>query len=356
MLESAAWGRCQESKLIPEKSLSRRERKIKEKQKKSMTSIEELLQRKSEKMCVYSDIYDAFAVLIEDRATMREKWEERENDSIYKRISNDYKPIRFPVTYLLKSGDKSGEILGVSSMIGGEPKDLRQIANTLRQLGKAYVSQKRSDLPKLFFQTNVLSGEGIESQCKINNNWIGWKTCQIALEMQCPWAKLLLEGKKLIETRAYDLPQILLGVKIDILQSKAGRAGVSNLPDIVESKESINDLVDRIGWFTIKEVIKYTSKEQFDKDKNKHLVEENSGYGWKEGKPLYGWVVGESGYYSEGRQDMSRIIRRMRSLFEINFKEDMKRNIQREQYHKKGRKHRSQSQGSSTTKKKKRRY
>lgn len=124
--------------------------------------------------------------------------------------------------------------------------------------------------------------------------WEGWGKCDFGLEMQSPWAGLLLEGKKTIETRAYDLPPALLGRRIDILQSKTGST-VSSLGNVV-AVGAVEDeaTVRRVGWCTFTRVIRYQDRESFEADEAAHLVKKDSAFGWKEGitKVVYGWVVG----------------------------------------------------------------
>jgi len=82
-------------------------------------------------------------------------------------------------------------------------------------------------------------------QCP-NESWHGWNETrkvhsggevtsagiQFGLEMQCPYAELLLKGHKTIETRSYPLPSPLLTkandvqVRIEILESESGQDGV----------------------------------------------------------------------------------------------------------------------------------
>ena len=52
------------------------------------------------------------------------------------------------------------------------------------------------------------------------------------LEMQQPWADLVLQGKKQIETRTYKLPPSLLYKHVAISESDSG-SNTSGLPDCV---------------------------------------------------------------------------------------------------------------------------
>lgn len=60
-------------------------------------------------------------------------------------------------------------------------------------------------------------------------DWDGFKDRPVGLEMQRPWAGHLLEGRKTIETRQYDLPRALLNRRIEVLESRRGQDGVSSL-------------------------------------------------------------------------------------------------------------------------------
>ena len=183
---------------------------------------------------------------------------------------------------------------------------------------------------------------------QVTESWEGWyksrkaigrdtneDITQFGLEMQCPYAEHLLDGRKVIETRGYSLPSALLTdiscsrsspVRISILESKAGKDGVSSIPDQVEvltNEQSKNDgpthpFLIRKGWCTFIESFRYRSREQFEADEHKHLVPPTSGYGWDGTRPIYGWVVGTCGYYpADGTDEHFHAKRRMRSLFEI---------------------------------------
>ena len=162
-------------------------------------------------------------------------------------------------------------------------------------------------------------------------SWEGWADASVGLEMQAPFAGYILDGTKKIETRAYPLPPSLLStpdneVKIDILESQKGQDGVSSIPNSVSLRTSNNNndtgpLLRRKGWCTFKQSIQYTSCEQFEADVDKHLVDSSSGYGWSDNRPMYGWVVGSYGLYSQDDVSNDKYItaeRRMRSLFELN--------------------------------------
>ena len=121
--------------------------------------------------------------------------------------------------------------------------------------------------------------------------WQGWAEAErkFVLEMQHPFSVLVVSGKKTIETRSYPLPDALLNVKIWIIESEKGRAGVSALPSTFPLQETTK--VRQIGWVTFNKCIEYKSKEEFESDAGKHLVDPNSGYGWNDERPMFGWVI-----------------------------------------------------------------
>eukprot|EP00580_Thalassiosira_gravida_P017177 CAMPEP_0201657964 /NCGR_PEP_ID=MMETSP0494-20130426/1023_1 /ASSEMBLY_ACC=CAM_ASM_000839 /TAXON_ID=420259 /ORGANISM="Thalassiosira gravida, Strain GMp14c1" /LENGTH=576 /DNA_ID=CAMNT_0048134889 /DNA_START=8 /DNA_END=1738 /DNA_ORIENTATION=+ len=170
-----------------------------------------------------------------------------------------------------------------------------------------------------------------------NNNsktpyWPGWTEAttnqrQFGLELQSPFAGYVLDGRKTIETRAYALPPDLLSnhhddcqeVRIDILESEMGQAGVSSIPNAVALTDDTTKrpLLKRTGWCTFTQSFKYTSREQFEADEEKHMVDPSSGYGWSEERPMYGWVVGSFGVHEGDNDGYTTAERRMRSLFEL---------------------------------------
>jgi hypothetical protein len=134
--------------------------------------------------------------------------------------------------------------------------------------------------------------------------------------MQHPWAGQLLAGKKAIETRAYNLPADLIGKKVEILQSSEGKAGISALGDTIDFSAGV---VERVGWCVFDRVIDYRDQATFEADEGRHLVQRDSGYGWKPGSTevVYGWVVSDYGLYDKHEVTYNRATRRMRSLFEL---------------------------------------
>ena len=91
----------------------------------------------------------------------------------------------------------------------------------------------------------------------------------------------------------------------------------------MDGKEIAKLSLKRVGWCIFEKVIVYRYKAKFDADKNQHLVDPQSNYGWKaDTKVVYGWGVSKYGKYKKGGgkkapKEMKCIVRRMRSLFEL---------------------------------------
>jgi len=290
----------------------RSERKLKEKRKKAREGMHELLSRGESKGGALADIYEPIAVLLEERATMRELWSQREKDGVFHELSRDNRPMPLPFDFMVSGSDSKPAGRG-SSPLPGTADELRSLVNQLRRWGEAFESGMEEDLPTVAVASAPQWPSGNHSKPM---KWAGWSSLAFGLEMQQPWAGLLLQGKKSIETRAYDLPRALIGKKIEILQSRMGKAGISGLKDsfILENSD-----VERVGWCKFEKVIEYHDKESFVSDEGKHMVKSDSGYGWKDGatEVIFGWVVGDSGFYKSPDLQYAAATRRLRSLFEL---------------------------------------
>ena len=123
-------------------------------------------------------------------------------------------------------------------------------------------------------------------------------TGKVALEVQQPWADLLLNGEKTVETRTYPFPPWLWGDKIDVLQAAEGTPGVSAVPDSVYSGDPRFQLA---GWIEVQKCFKYASREEWASDTDRHRVpiDEAGAYGWSDDRDLYGWVVSSTGRHED---------------------------------------------------------
>lgn len=330
LLRWAAEGRC----LRPSDAAgaaSRAERKLRDKRKKAAATLRDVLDRELSSPSNNSNnknnnsegsilMYESMAGLLEERAVMRELWGKREKDHVFRDMSAEYRPLPLPCRFGVvgpvvdeKSSSACQSEQGVSPM-PGTPEELRTLAMDLRALGRAYVSGESDHLPNLFEPARMV---GTTDELSKAVDWIGWTEYDFGLEMQCPWARSLLDGHKTIETRAYNLPPALLGKKIAILETPQGQAGVSDMGDSINFDTGESKI---IGWCRFSGVRLYSNSQAFARDEKAHLVQPSSGFGWKEGatKLIYGWVVSERGGVDDG--DALRYksaTRRLRSLYQL---------------------------------------
>lgn len=146
-----------------------------------------------------------------------------------------------------------------------------------------------------------------------NNNQIGLKSHQplIGLEVQQPWAEKLLNGERVIETRAYDLPDGLLNHPIKIIETPPGGMDIHG-----SSKARI------VGEVIFKEVRRYADRDAFVKDQAFHCVDAaNEMIGWDaredSDKPKFGWIVESVKREAIWQPTNGSIKRAFRSLFRI---------------------------------------
>ncbi|CAM9521839.1 unnamed protein product, partial [Discosporangium mesarthrocarpum] len=140
----------------------------------------------------------------------------------------------------------------------------------------------------------------------------------VALEVQAPWAARLVQGKKIVETRAYPLPTPLLGHRLEILESKPGRDGVSTLPDCIVggARDGAGQGLRVVGHVTVQACRAYASRGEWEADAKRHLVPIDSppmqtgaegqvkgkrGYGWGGPGSVYQWEVGLAVEYEVAR-------------------------------------------------------
>ena len=97
------------------------------------------------------------------------------------------------------------------------------------------------------------------------------------INIQTPWARLLLSKKKQIETRTYPLPIKYLGQDLWLIETP-GRLG--------KFKARVIGVIRFSGYKH------YKSKAEFYEDCDLHLIQPgNHDYAWRSGVMKYGWVV-----------------------------------------------------------------
>jgi len=108
------------------------------------------------------------------------------------------------------------------------------------------------------------------------------KKTRPGINIQWPWSQLIIEGKKTIETRTYDIPEKYRGVELLLIETPGPRG----------KKEAGIEKARIIGTVTFGKTYRYNSKKQWLNEKNKHLVESTDKlYGWIKEKEKWGWEV-----------------------------------------------------------------
>jgi hypothetical protein len=366
------------------------ERKLRSKRKKAVVSMFELQQRENivNNKSVSNDasgmLYETFASMLEERATMRELWAKREIEPVFKKIDMQFRPIPLPIMFNctgiqnddndeksesrhnniknIPSEPQQHQIIGVSPM-PGTPNDLRKLATTIRVWGIAFQTGNPKDLPSVNLvdehtmavssttpnksKTSISttpkisgndSGHIIDKSTIVQSDWDGWLLYKFGLEMQFPWSRKLIDGQKTIEIRRYDLPPSLIGQKIYIIETPAGVDGVSGITGNHFRINSVKvDQVDGlstdiegpkiVGWCIFPSVKQYTTQQTFCNDNEHHLVVEGSHYGWIKGESsiLFGWIVSDCGHLSHRDTHFVSGVRRHRSLFQLTHSTDKPR-------------------------------
>jgi hypothetical protein len=96
------------------------------------------------------------------------------------------------------------------------------------------------------------------------------------INIQAPWAELLINGQKTVETRSYRLPQRLEGVELAVIETPGKSA---------KFKSRI------IGTIVFSHSFQYQNEGHWAFDYERHCVHITNEYGWKSNKLKFGWVV-----------------------------------------------------------------
>jgi hypothetical protein len=314
-LELAARGKCHlQTHDSKTHLMTKVERKMREKEKKALTNLQGLLERGPEDHHLDagdgSIFYETMTEFLEERATMRELWAKRERDHAFTELAPELRPMPVPFQFVDTKEDttiklqfrENGQAVElVRSPLPGLPSRLREVASAMRALGTAFVFGRAADLPEMTFVAPTKNKAKEETTPPDDQHskpltWSGWGQGNTAfgLELQDPWAGAILDGRKEIETRSYELPPALIGKRIWSLESPSGKAGVSALDNVIDFQDASDHSCKIVGWCRFTLCIGYNSREQFEIDEKRHLVSPNSsGYSWKKGQTtvLYGWAV-----------------------------------------------------------------
>jgi len=158
--------------------------------------------------------------------------------------------------------------------------------------------------------------EGGEAQEEIDDEGedAGWKhngkEIAHALEVQAPWSGRLLDGRKAVETRSYDLPPPLRGQPILLLESPSGGLAAHGL-----------HAGTAVGVVVFKTSREYRTREEWAADAARHCVDsEAEAFGWVEGEGKWGWEVESVRAWGEARRRnvvLKEGQRVLRSLFRL---------------------------------------
>ncbi len=99
-----------------------------------------------------------------------------------------------------------------------------------------------------------------------------------ALNIQAPWAELILSRKKAIETRRYPLPEMYRDREVFIIETPGGQKKI---------KRRV------VGIVKFETSFRYKNRQQFYQDLSKHQVGKASKFAWKpgDGAERWGWVI-----------------------------------------------------------------
>lgn len=101
------------------------------------------------------------------------------------------------------------------------------------------------------------------------------------LNVQWPWSKHIVEGKKTIETRTYPIPASYIDVDLALIQTP-GPEGKKN--GILNA--------EIVAIIRLKSCFKYKNENTWRKDLNRHLVKPSSKqFNWSKDKEKWGWEI-----------------------------------------------------------------
>ena len=136
---------------------SKAERKARDRRKKSLEKIQELISRmrsNSDKIehssmeqnifgeIAYTELYQPFAKLLDERAEMRKLWAKRESDHVFHDMAPDCRPMEVPFRWerrenVCESNGSGHQYLGISPF-PKSPKKLKEISRQLLRCGQAF--------------------------------------------------------------------------------------------------------------------------------------------------------------------------------------------------------------------------
>ena len=114
------------------------------------------------------------------------------------------------------------------------------------------------------------------------------------LNVQQPWARLLLDGTKTVEVRTYPL--------------KSYKMEMLHLIETGGRKASPDFRTCTIGQIQFESDFQYTSLEVFRDDERRHCIPRGSPFDWRPDvtPKLYGWIVCDAAYYVKPKSKPSK--------------------------------------------------
>ena len=105
------------------------------------------------------------------------------------------------------------------------------------------------------------------------------------INIQAPWAYLLINGVKSVETRSYPIPKKYERVELAVIETPG------------KSRKFKSRI---IGTITFSHSFQYKNEDDWKFDYPRHRVDSNSPlYNWNDKKPKYGWVVSNVKVFSQ---------------------------------------------------------
>lgn len=96
------------------------------------------------------------------------------------------------------------------------------------------------------------------------------------INIQQPISRLILDGKKTVETRTYNLPSHFLNKEMVLIETPGSNKNLT---------------AQALGIIVFTKSFKYESKKEFYADQRRHCVDQNSIWAWKDERPKWGWEV-----------------------------------------------------------------
>jgi len=138
------------------------QKKLNEKRKKALASIEDMIQRgnvhngntsQKTSSTIIDLLYDTMIQSLNERSKMRQLWQDREADPIFQRLDHEYRPLSLPFVFEYHDTAETStaantldqEFIGKSPLVGS-PSGLNSICRTLEKARVAYISCNPSDL------------------------------------------------------------------------------------------------------------------------------------------------------------------------------------------------------------------